>query len=335
MSYTPYNFDNQNKQQGYSLVEWMIAIFLTLFLISGLLTVFVSSKRATDEALGSSERLENATFALQLLVKDLKQAYFFAQATGENKSLWELNGASIAASLDCLDEVSSGTFPNAGVHRQLWAAIVPTTLIDVDMACINDNDNQTSLIANSAYIDVKRARGLSESSNFLSDHYYLAINPSGIKVYPGDSSELSGGSVSPVWQYIRHVYYLDQQDNIPRLRRLRLQKNAMVREEVLVEGIENMQFMFALDNLIPSDRDGAIHAFVSANKVTASDWDTGRVIGMKIYLLARSLNTTPGYVNNDVYQLGETFFTAPGDAFKRELVSHVLTFQNSVVLIDD
>ena len=79
----------KKTQQGYSIVEWMVVIFLSLFLTAGLLTIFVSSKRATTESLGSGERLENASFALQILARDLKQAYFFALATGENKSLWE------------------------------------------------------------------------------------------------------------------------------------------------------------------------------------------------------------------------------------------------------
>ncbi|WP_354623355.1 PilW family protein [Psychromonas sp. MME2] len=335
MKRSPHHPPLSMMQRGYSIVEWMIVIFLTLFLTAGLLTVFVSSKRATDDSLNSSERLENGSFALQLLSEDLKQAYFFAQATGENKNLWDLNGAIIANSADCLDDENSATFPNSGNYRQLWAATIPTSIANLKMDCINDNDSNTTLIANSGYIDIKRVKGLAQVNNFRDDRYYLDINPSGISVYQGDASALLDGSVSPVWEYIRHVYYLDEQDDIPRLRRLSLEKNGMKREDVLVEGIENMQFMFALDKLIASERDGSIHAFVGTSQVTANDWNTGRVIGIKILLLARSLKNTPGYENTDTYQLGDFSFTAPGDGYKRELVSHVLTFQNSVVLVDD
>ncbi|MCW8994453.1 MAG: PilW family protein [Psychromonas sp.] len=323
------------KQLGYSIVEWMIVIVLTLFLTAGLLTVFVSSKRATTESLRSSERQENGAFALQILARDLKQAYFFAQATGENKNLWKVNGASLAASSDCLDNIGSATFPAAGKYRQLWASTVPSVSADLKMSCLNDNDSATALIPGSEFISIKRVRGLSQSAGFLADRYYLDITPSGITVYSGDASALTTGEVYPVWQYIHHVYYLDKEADIPRLRRIRLEKNKMVKEEVLVEGIENLQFMFALDKLIASERDGSIHALVSASQVSDNDWDSGRVIGIKIYLLARSLEPTPGYVNKDVYQLGSESFSAPGDAYKRELMSQVLTFQNSVVLVDD
>ncbi|MFT6984473.1 MAG: type IV pilus assembly protein PilW [Psychromonas sp.] len=325
----------RKSQLGYSIVEWMIVIMLTLFLTAGVLTIFVSSQRATTASLGSSELQENASFALQLLTRDLKQSYFFAQATGENRELWNLNGAAIATSLDCLDDISSGSFPASGQYRQLWAATVPSVISNLKMACVNDSDSATSLITNTDYISIKRARGLAQTGSFLADRYYLDLRPSGITVYLGDASALTTAAISPAWEYIHHVYYLDKEADIPRLRRLRLEKNKMVREEVLVEGIENMQFMFALDKLIASDRDGSIHAFVGASQVTANDWDSNRVIGIKIYLLVRALEKTAGYVNNDTYQLGTESFTAPGDAYKRELVSHVLTFQNSVVLVDD
>ena len=228
------------NQSGYSIVEWLIVIVLTLFLTAGLLTVFVSSQRATTESLSRGERQENAAFALQILARDLKLAYFFAQATGENKDLWDLNGASLATSLDCLDNNNSGSFPAGGKYRQLWASTVPSTTANLKMTCLNDSDSVTALIPGSGFISIKRARGLAQSSAFLTDRYYLDIKPAGITVYLGEASELTTGTVSPVWQYIHHVYYLDKEADIPRLRRIHLEKDKMVKEEVLVEGIENM-----------------------------------------------------------------------------------------------
>ncbi|WP_028864174.1 PilW family protein [Psychromonas aquimarina] len=325
----------KTKQHGFSIVEWMIAIMLALFLTAGLLSVFISSQRATSEAVGGGERQENASFALQLLTRDLKQAYFFSQATGENKSLWDLNGASIASSLDCLDDISSGSFPSANKYRALWAATVPASIGSLQMDCLDDGDSDTSLIAGSDYISMKRVMGQSQTSGYIAKRYYLDIDTTSLTVYQGDASALTNSTVSPVWRYIHHVYYLDSEDGIPRLRRLSLEKDKMVREEVLVEGIENMQFMFALDELIASDRDGAVHSFVPASLVTPNDWDTGRVIGMKISLLVRSLETTPNYINNSTYQLGDYPFIAPGDGYKREIASTVIIFQNSVVSVDD
>lgn len=317
------------KQAGYSLVELMIAIMLSLFLTAGLLGVFISSQRATNEALGSSERQENATFSLQLLVKDFKQANFFSQATGENKSLWNLNDVTIATSKDCLDDISSGSFPTANKFRQLWASSIPTSVGSLEMGCLDDGDSETSLVVGSDYISIKRVRGFRQNSDYIADRFYLGINTSEIAVYQGDAS----GEF--VWEYMHHVYYLDEFKGIKRLRRLTLRANGMVREEVLVEGVENMQFMFALDALIASDRDGAVHSFVGTDDVTANDWNSGRVIGMKIFLLIKSLEKTAGYFNSNSYQLGDYSVQAVNDNYKRELASAVIIFQNSVVLVND
>jgi type IV pilus assembly protein PilW len=106
-------------------------------------------------------------------------------------------------------------------------------------------------------------------------------------VYGGSASELS--SVAQAWEYIHHVYYLDTENNVNRLRRLTLETSGMVREEVLAEGVEMMRFMFVLDHLLLSDRDGAVHSVVGASNVTSNDWSTGRVIGVKVFLLIKSL----------------------------------------------
>lgn len=324
-----------NKQSGYSLVEWMIAIMLSLFLTVGLLSIFVSSQRATNEVIGGGERQENGAFALQLLARDLKQAYFFSQATGENKSLWDLNGAVVANSDDCLDDISSGTFPTSTQFRPLWAASIPAVIGSLEMDCIDDSDSDTSLVTDSDYISIKRVRGYAQPDNYSSDRFYLDINTTALTVYEGDASELTSSAVSPVWEYMHHVYYLDTAEEVNRLRRLTLKTGGMQREEVLVEGVESMQFMFALDELISSERDGSIHSLVTPSNVTGSDWNTGRVIGIKIFLLIKSLEQTAGYINSNSYQLGDYLFPAANDSYKRELLSTIIIFQNSVVLVDD
>jgi len=327
--------NNITKQSGYSLVEWMIVIVLSLFLTAGILSIFVSSYRATNEVVDSGERQENAAFALQLLTRDLQQAYFFAYATGENKSLWDVNGIVIAATDDCLDADSTGSFPDNDRFRPLWAASIPNTVASLGMDCLDDADADTSLITDSDYISIKRVRGLQQRNSYSDDRFYLSINTGALTAYQGDDSDLSSGLVVPVWEYIHHVYYLDELDGIGRLRRLTLRASEMVREEALVEGVESMQFMFALDALIATDRDGSIHSFVNTDDVTSSDWDSGRVIGMKLYLLIKSLESTTGYTNSNTYQMGDYLFPAANDSFKRELVSTVILFPNSVVATDD
>jgi type IV pilus assembly protein PilW len=318
------------KQSGYSIVEWMVAISLSLFLSAGILTVFVSTQRATNETLVSGELLDNSSVAMQLISKDLRQAYFFAQMTGENEDHWNLNGVLIETGKDCLDNLA-GSFPVSGKFQPFWGATISTAGA-ATMGCLDDADSSTGLVADSDYISIKRAKGLHQSSSYTGNKFYLDINPSSITVYGGSASELS--SVAQAWEYIHHVYYLDTENNVNRLRRLTLETSGMVREEVLAEGVEMMRFMFVLDHLLLSDRDGAVHSVVGASDVTDNDWSTGRVIGVKVFLLIKSLVKKPGYSNTDTYQLGDYTFTSPGDNYKRKIVSKIIMFPNSVVLVN-
>ncbi len=317
------------RQCGFSIIEWMIVVLLILFISAVIFSIFVKSRVLTHQAMVRGEQNENGRVALQVIENDLKHAYFFAQATGDNKDIWA-NIPSIVSDDDCLDNANIGSFPNAAKFRPVWASSVPTGGTTPSMSCIQDSDGDTSLVEGSDYISVKRIRGLEQSSSFDEDKYYLSINVANISVHKGDASALTDGSVDSAWQYLHRVYYLDQEDGIPRLRRLYLDESKMKLDAVIAEGIEDMQFMFVLDHFNPLDRDGSADSIVSSSEVTGSDWDTGRVIGIKINLLVRSLQEVPGYTNTTQYELGDKSYTAPGDGYKRSVLSRVLRFSNTM-----
>jgi len=317
-----------HSQSGFTLIEWLISIVITLFLTAGLLSIFVASRQATSESIKVNERQENGIFAMQILARDLKHAYFFGLATGIDASLWSDDKIpAITTSDDCIDSSTLGSFPSAiNLYRPLWASTIKND--GTDMNCLDDGDSNTSLIEDSDYISVKKVRGLKQTSDFDADAFYLDTSQTKVDVYKGDPGV-------EAWEYRHHVYYLDTQDNIPRLRRLTLSDSKMQLQDVIVEGIEDMQFMFALDNFLTTDRTGSIDSFVGTSDVTSNDWNTGRVIGMKIFLLARSATITPGYTNDKKYQLGDTTFTAPSDGYKRSVISQVIYFPNSVVTANE
>lgn len=64
------------RQQGFTLVELMIAMVLGLFLVGGVLSVFLSNSQTyrTNEALSRVQ--ENGRFALEFLASDLRHAGF-------------------------------------------------------------------------------------------------------------------------------------------------------------------------------------------------------------------------------------------------------------------
>ena len=63
-----------HDQHGFSLVELLIAMTLGLILISGVIVVFVGSKRSSDIASAMSDLQENGRFALNAMASDVRMA---------------------------------------------------------------------------------------------------------------------------------------------------------------------------------------------------------------------------------------------------------------------
>lgn len=68
---TPFN---HNKQQGFSLTELMIALTISLILIFGIISIYISSKRGYALQDGMSRQQENARASLDVLLRDLRMA---------------------------------------------------------------------------------------------------------------------------------------------------------------------------------------------------------------------------------------------------------------------
>ena len=313
------------KQHGDIFVSTLVQGDIGLFVTAAILSVFISSHGITTETNAVSDKNENGVFAMQILSRDLQRSYYFAQASGDNREFWRgvpgsVNGA-------CIDSAGNGPFPKGSPasFRALWGGkvVVPGFV----MACLDDGDNSTELTVGNDYIVISRARGFPQKSDFKVDRYYLEIGVDSIQVKAGSDPSLGSQSA---WEYVNHVYFIDKKDNIPRLRRLTLTTAGILDEGVVAEGIENMQILYGVDAVHVNQRDGAIDKFLQASDLSVSDWDTGRIIALQIFLLVRAIKPTAGYNGQADFQLGAvTVSTANNDNYKRQVLSRVIKFTNS------
>lgn len=81
----------------------------------------------------------------------------------------------------------------------------------------------------------------------------------------------------------------------------------------IADGIENLQLEYGID----SDLDGVPDAFSEAP--TAAEWEN--VVAVKTFLLARNIEASPGYTNDNTYFLNtlRTLTVTPNDSYKRHL----------------
>ena len=128
---------------------------------------------------------------------------------------------------------------------------------------------------------------------------------------------------SPVEDYPLEtdVYYISKYTNsasespqVPALYRLTLGAGPALNAQLIASGIENMQVQYGV-----SSSSGT--KFLDAQNVAAADW--ANVTAVRIWLLARSTETEPGYTNTSTYTMGDQPVTV-NDSYQRQVLPLVV-----------
>ncbi|MFQ1886050.1 PilW family protein [Aeromonas veronii] len=324
------------NSRGFTLVEWLVAMLLGLFLLAGVFTVFVMSRSSSEDAFDQSELQENGRLAIRLISQDIKWAGFFGAYTGQSTqvgpSLTLSAGSIVPASSDCLDERSVGSLPsNTGPIRGLWVSRVSTSKGLAGFACILAADR----VANSDVISIKRlvGRPIPASEGLDTNRFYMATNSQEARVIKGSETRplFGANNESQIWEYQHYIYYLSQEDGIPVLRKRYLTVNggSALIGGAMAEGVEHMVLMYGVDDsLIP---DGRIDRYMSTDQMTTQRWNEGRVLGARLFLLIRAARESSRYKNNNSYQLGNITVNGGGDAYRRLLLESSIALRNQQI----
>ncbi|BBS18644.1 MULTISPECIES: PilW family protein [Aeromonas] len=322
--------------RGFTLVEWLVAMLLGLFLLAGVFTVFVMSRSSSEDAFDQSELQENGRLAIRLISQDIKWAGFFGAYTGQStqvgSSLSLSAGSIVPASSDCLDERSVGSLPsNAGPIRGLWVSRVSTTKGLAGFACILAADR----VENSDVISIKRlvGRPIPASEGLDTNRFYMAANSQEARIIKGSETRplFGANNESQIWEYQHYIYYLSQEDGVPVLRKRYLTVNggSALIGGAMAEGVEHMVLMYGVDDsLIP---DGRIDRYISTDQMTTQRWNEGRVLGARLFLLIRAARESSRYKNNNSYQLGNITVDGGGDGYRRLLLESSIALRNQQI----
>ena len=326
------------NSRGFTLVEWLVAMLLGLFLLAGVFAVFVMSRSSSEDAFDQSELQENGRLAIRLISQDIKWAGFFGAYTGQptqvGPSLTLSAGSIIPASSDCLDERSVGSLPSPlGPIRGLWVSRVSASKGLSGFTCIDVNKR----VENSDVISIKRlvGRPIPASEALDDNRFYMATNSQEARVIKGGETRplFGANNESQLWEYQHYIYYLSQENGIPVLRKRYLTANSGSFEigGAMAEGVEHMVLMFGVDDsVIP---DGRIDRYLSADQMAAQSWNEGRVLGVRLFLLIRAAKESARYKNNNTYQLGNLPpIKGNGDGYRRLLLESSIALRNPQIV---
>lgn len=330
------------RSAGFSLVEMMVAIAVSLILMAGVIQLMVGNKQAYRLQEGASRLNENARFAVADISHKLRMGGHWG---GVPASFVDTDPGAIVSSNDCT-QAGWTAVSNAGLGGYEGAASSPM------QTCIPN----ANYVANSDVVLVRYASAdavptAQATSAPLDSDIFLRVSVgrrgeivkgADITSLPGDLYDAGDPDADGVFNYPYQIfaYFVrpcsapgtdkvcntadDVGDGIPTLVRLALNGDELEEEDV-VEGVEQMQVLYGVNT--DGDLEGNADRYFTADNVP--NWDN--VVSVRLSLLVRNPETDVAADDTNVYPMAGGFnYTPPASdrQYTRKLFNDVIQIRN-------
>jgi len=308
---------NVCHDRGWTFIEMLIAMALSLLLTLLLVNSWQVNYQAFKQTSQLAEMQQSGQFVLGFFQQELLNQNFWA---GADPRL--LHPAGLHVQGDCRSALDSGSFPkNAMVFVPVLSGIV---------GAAHTPDCLTSAHKGSAFLQLKRLAGAPlTAAAAKNNRVYLQQQGRSYRFVSQASS-----AAATYWPYLHQLFYVALQSQgrqqVPVLMRKRLVRQASgqltMDTDSVLDGVEMMHFEAGID----SNFDGQVDYLSDVAQVSADVWQqrSGQVLQLRFYVLVRSVMPDNTYTNVQQYTLGKRLFQAPGDHYRRLLVSSAVTFHN-------
>lgn len=344
-----YLTNNPAKSRGFSLVELMVSLTIGLIILSAVSMLFVSSKKTYTSQDNLTRLQENARFAMQFLVKDIRMAGYYGCLTEVGE-----DGLNIRNTLKPVDTFSLNTeIPLQGTEAGAADTItirkgeasgsvdiateMPTTSSELTVTSTEGfEENDIIMVSDCSGADIMQITQVQGTSSKL-QHSPAGGNPApGDADYPGNETQELSKKYKPggtqIMKYTVTQYFIgDGASGAPALFRSINGNTAME----LVEGVEQLQLLYGID----TDTVPGMNPDIYVTATNVSDWT--RVRSVRVAMLVRTISDKETDIDSSVYDvdgdcptgapLTDTCyeFTSPGDRYKRRIFQTVVQVRNS------
>jgi len=308
------------RQSGFTITELMVSLGLGVALVSGAVNIFVQNNRSALQDEQISIMMDNGRYVMRLLSRELAMAGYWGKY---------LDVATISEHAS----VTIGT--NCGAPAEDWVMDLQGVELLADATPITSALNficlpALTIIPGSDILAVKRvADSETADADVQNGQIYLRTNGAGAQMYLGGGSGTppAMGGTETNWAYMPTVFYVRNfsvtlGDGLPTLCRAFLNPDSSpdMANQCLVDGIEDMQIEFGVDG----DSD-FVADYYTATPTAAEISDA---VSARIYVLARSIDEVPDYLNDKTYRLGAKVVAAANDGFYRRVFSTTVLLRN-------
>jgi type IV pilus assembly protein PilW len=318
--------------RGFSLIELMVALVITLILLAGIGQIFLSSKKSftIQNALGRQQ--ENGRYVLDTLAQDLRRAGYLGGALRVEQTTWSLPVATGA------DTCATGSTD--------WGRMLKRPIYG-----LNDNATGYNCITNYLKGDVLVVRyaapwevGGITTPSIVAGRLYVRSNPTDPKKA---RIFLGGAQPTPLTndrdaELIAYAYYVRNSSQttcnygganvpVPSLYRVGLNDSGQpTSPEEIASGIEQLQVQYGVDTTGDLSVDQYLDAdAISTDTATTPNWN--QVVSAKVWVLTRAECPETGYTNTNTYDMGDVSFTPTAtDHYRRQLYQTTVKLRNRI-----
>ena len=326
------------NSRGFSLVELMVAMLVTLILLAGIGQIFLSSKKSFNIQDSLSRMQENGRYAIETLAQDIRRAGYW----GGNADITKIGGTTIED-----DGVNITDTPGSCVAGGTdWAFRLKRHIFGKNdgkgtYACLNPFPYANGDILVVRYASPWAVGGTSlplddscggTIAGCYPNTYFLRSSLFDGKLFIGkaETDAKNNLNIPPTrtLELISRIYYIGTvgdaskcpgHGTVKSLNRLFLNRSGNTASEEVAYGVEDLQLRYGVD----TNGNNSVDQFYDADNVT--DWD--KVGAVRIWLLIRSECRETGYTNDTPYPLPGGNVTY-NDDYRRQLYTTTVELRN-------
>jgi type IV pilus assembly protein PilW len=316
---------NPIRQHGFTIVELMIAMLLGLFLVAGVITLFLSSRQSFSQDENTARLQDEARYAMQELARDLRMASYITEPLVPGSITPD---GSLTLATDCGpgDPDWIYGFMDAGTGEINTLTSLDNTdgaTANAGYSCIDADE----IVEDTDVVAIKRTAGdpLPEADLEVGT-VYVRSNGTTALLYQNPPATVIAGPYND-WEYRPRIYYIRnfssvEGDGIPSLCRKVLEGGGAptMTTECIAQGIENLQLEYGLD----TDSDGSADRYLPNPTLT----EIQDVVSARAFILARTRDEDRSRTDGKTYRISNAPDYAPDDNFHRRVYEITVTVHN-------
>lgn len=327
------------SDQGFGIVEVMIALALGVIIMLGVTEIATNNSSTRWELERSGRQIENAAYALREIESDLTNSGFWGELGAQEI---------VAVPPVCPDEIDAT--PEDDEFRQMLAFPVQGGQAEFDCVTVDTGDaDKITPKPGTNYLAIRRA-----SSCALDDagcavagsNFFLQVNAC---FSPSDPSAPLPGiayfvdsdlgnltytqrdctTLAPRYRILNRIYYINDDDQLMRSELVGNQYE----QAAIVEGVEMVRFEYGMDR----DSDGqvdAVNGYTNDPSIDPSGTPDPEgwadVIMVRVTLVVRSVDPSNGFLDNKTYTIAGETYTVPAEFMdhRRQVYSRTVSLRN-------